>query len=62
MVYNYLSNGIPQSTSYINGARTSQISVYVTKSGSGSSKTYTLTVVNGSSYQLYISIGVWRRD
>lgn len=63
VTYNYLdSNGIPQATSYILGQRTTELAVYVTKAGSGSNKTYTLTVANNSSSRLYISIAVWRTD
>lgn len=60
VAYNYTdANGIPQSISYILGGRTTELSVYVTKQGSGSNKTYVLTVSNNSAYRLYLSVAVW---
>lgn len=60
VAYNYTdANGIPQSISYVLGARTTELSVYITKQGSGSNKTYVLTVSNNSTYRLYLSVAVW---
>jgi tRNA G10 N-methylase Trm11 len=58
--YNYLSSGIPQSTTYIKGALSDDIRAWVTKQSASGDKDYVVTVQNLSATDLYINIAAYR--
>lgn len=58
--YNYLSSGIPQSTTYIKGALSDDIRAWVTKQSASGDKDYVVTVQNLSATDLYINVAAYR--
>ena len=58
--YNYLSDGVPQATTYVRGTLSGDIRAWVTKRSAGGDKDYEVTVQNLTGNELYISVAAYR--
>ena len=63
VAYNEMEpSGLPSPTTWVMGQRSWQLRTWVTKQGSGSSKTYAVSVHNTSSVQLYVTVAAFARE
>jgi hypothetical protein len=62
--YNFItSQGLPEATTYVQGALSPSLRCWVTKlSSGGGPKTYRITVANTSSQRLYVSVAAYARS